>query len=458
MKRIKSFKVFFGLSTLIILVILFFQLNTDIAFSQTCQNHKVICDEGKVPCCEKFKPHCKDGEPKCCKKKDDDSLKCKDKEGNTYPVECKDSCDENIVEDDESESEENKDKAGNTESTGSEVTLREQVATTTTPQCPNGQPCGNICCSAPTPICNTNIQICVQCTSNSHCSGNTPICDQRFICVQCSNSTDCNNNSNGKVCDPITRTCKQCLVGYDVTACNGSACISDVCCSGTEPTQCGNTCCPTGQCANPATSTCCKDPVNPRCGAGCCDSAQCARDLNAPLSQGVCCSTAYPRCGNTCCASAQCSVNDNGVGTCCTDPARPKCSNTCCPTGQCTTDGICCIDVPPYNGLSYSNNNGVCCLPGYTGCRNYLNPANSRCCDTSRGETCTPLLGVCNPPPSTTVQPPSAGTTVQPTTPVTCRIVNGICENSNGVVNGPCGSSAHGFSCYSARPGDCSCQ
>ena len=103
MRKIKSFKVFLGVFVLIAFSLLLFLnlMSKDIASAQTCQEHKVVCDDGKVPCCEKFKPHCKDGEPKCCKKKKDGSLKCHDKEGNIYPVECKESCDENVTEEDE---------------------------------------------------------------------------------------------------------------------------------------------------------------------------------------------------------------------------------------------------------------------------------------------------------------------------------------------------------------------
>ena len=81
------------------LIIVFLGFSKNIAFSQTCEEGNVICPNGQVACCEKFKPHCKDGEVKCCKKKADGSgLKCQDKNGNSFPVECKDSCSEEVDE------------------------------------------------------------------------------------------------------------------------------------------------------------------------------------------------------------------------------------------------------------------------------------------------------------------------------------------------------------------------
>ncbi len=82
-------------SILLISIFAFYELSKNIAFSQECTQGKVVCPEGQKPCCEKFKPHCKDRKAKCCKKKEDGSgLKCHDNDGNSYPVQCKESCEE----------------------------------------------------------------------------------------------------------------------------------------------------------------------------------------------------------------------------------------------------------------------------------------------------------------------------------------------------------------------------
>ena len=105
MKNKRKLFSFLVLSILLISIFAFYELSKNIAFSQECKQGKVVCPEGQKPCCEKFKPHCKDREAQCCKKKKDGSgLKCQDKDGNSYPVECKESC------------EEEQDKAGTDES------------------------------------------------------------------------------------------------------------------------------------------------------------------------------------------------------------------------------------------------------------------------------------------------------------------------------------------------------
>ena len=149
MRKIKAFNVLLGVFVLIAFSLLLFLnlTNKDIASAQTCQEHKVVCDDGKVPCCEKFKPHCKDGEPKCCKKKEDGGLKCHDKEGNIYPVECKDNCDENVTEEDETvvESEVLSEPTIEQQSTETiETTTRASVAVIGAPGCSFDTPDCNI--------------------------------------------------------------------------------------------------------------------------------------------------------------------------------------------------------------------------------------------------------------------------------------------------------------------------
>ena len=104
MKNKRNFLKLLILSISLISIFGLYELIKNVAISQECKQGSVICPEGQKPCCEKFKPHCKDGEAKCCKKKEDGSgLKCQDKDGNSYPVECKESCDEGQDEADEAQ-------------------------------------------------------------------------------------------------------------------------------------------------------------------------------------------------------------------------------------------------------------------------------------------------------------------------------------------------------------------
>jgi hypothetical protein len=75
---------------------------------------------------------------------------------------------------------------------------------------PDGTSCdgGNVCCGGN----------CVQCCSNTNCSGTTPICSAAHTCVACTNSTQCPAN-------------QICLISGACHAC-------DVTCTGT-PAECG---------------------------------------------------------------------------------------------------------------------------------------------------------------------------------------------------------------------------
>ncbi len=60
---------------------------------------------------------------------------------------------------------------------------------------PVGGPCGeNNDCNAPTPVCNIDKQMCVECTLDDHCRDEAPICNkQSNKCIQCAKHGDCDS-------------------------------------------------------------------------------------------------------------------------------------------------------------------------------------------------------------------------------------------------------------------------
>lgn len=72
----------------------------------------------------------------------------------------------------------------------------------------NGPGCSVVGCISPQ-VCNTTTDTCVECLSNTNCSGSTPFCDT------------------------ISYTCKQCAVAGDCTG--GGSCTNGTCCNDTAP-------------------------------------------------------------------------------------------------------------------------------------------------------------------------------------------------------------------------------
>ena len=463
------------------------------AFSQTCQNHKVICDEGEIPCCEKFKPHCKDGEPKCCKKKDDGSLKCKDKEENTYPVECKESCDENVVEDESesgttvSDEEPAQNESNNNEDASlkeKEVNLKALITNNQvlqvllgycTSQCPSGrgalvskqlaatsndqQACNNYAgvqangfpngltwintCNSTAGTAFYNqarnylIQQCLQSYPNQtiYCTGLANNELATYTCC-CDNPPvaplPCGGN-NDLVCASLTNHApdNNCVSGCCT---NGTVSWAGYCC----PNIGRYSICPGGGCCNIDTHICQGSRCCPQ-GKACCgnDPPQNPCNQNEPCcplgsscSNNKCCPSQQINCNGTCCVSGQCT--NPTTGTCC-NSNNPQCgpdangNKTCCPSGQCLNSGICCSTLAPYNGLSYSNNNGVCCINGYIGCPNAA--PSAQCCNYAQGYTCPTAAGG-------TCIPPTVRTALPTPTPVTLRQSGQSCGTISGDATG----------------------
>ena len=102
--------------------------------------------------------------------------------------------------------------------------------------------------------CDAVLGLCVECTQNSHCSGDTPVCDtvlQQCVactdtdtsycdenslvckidvqqCVQCLSNSDCASDAQNSLCD--TNVCAQCQVDDDCSLITGAnVCASDGC-------------------------------------------------------------------------------------------------------------------------------------------------------------------------------------------------------------------------------------
>jgi hypothetical protein len=77
-------------------------------------------------------------------------------------------------------------------------------------------------CSAPTPACDTSAQRCVVCTAERHCAA-AQVCDRESqSCVQCVVNADCAGQIVGDdqrlVCNPDTHVCVECLSNADCTS------------------------------------------------------------------------------------------------------------------------------------------------------------------------------------------------------------------------------------------------
>ncbi len=84
-------------------------------------------------------------------------------------------------------------------------------------------------CRAPTPVCNTDEQTCVECTQDEHCRAEAPICDlQDNTCVQCVAHRDCDS----ELCLDTGFCADAADVSYvSATGASSSACSKDMPCS-----------------------------------------------------------------------------------------------------------------------------------------------------------------------------------------------------------------------------------
>ncbi|MDX2024226.1 MAG: hypothetical protein SF187_28550 [Deltaproteobacteria bacterium] len=246
-------------------------------------------------------------------------------------------------------------------------------------------------CSGATPACSGTSNLCVTCTSNNKqaCGGLTPVCDVgAAVCVAC-NGDDGSGATH--VCSSSTPFCKgdgscgactgnsDCSVGnHSGTICNstsgacGSACSVDANCSASE------------YCDNPAGSGF----------QGSC-TPKLANDIAYPASQpfgGMCmastagrvcisgaCDEADDKCGlpngQPCASAVVCRTAVCGDGGLCGLPNGQACMNaTVCRAGVCFADGVC------------GTPNGQACA-GNGQCRGNV-CASDKICGLPNGESC----------------------------------------------------------------------
>lgn len=83
--------------------------------------------------------------------------------------------------------------------------------------------CGDVMCMAPTPVCKTETNTCVECLVNTDCPAAVPICSDQHTCVQCQLDDDCDSKlclDGGQCADPV-----------DVTYVGGSNATDNATCS-----------------------------------------------------------------------------------------------------------------------------------------------------------------------------------------------------------------------------------
>jgi hypothetical protein len=193
------------------------------------------------------------------------------------------------------------------------------TTTTTQPQCqPNDTPCGEFCCSSPTPFClDPDLETCVECIEDLTCGSD--VCCLNICC------------DTGQVC--FDETFSQVSIAAVVGCCTPGGCptlfLGEQCGAGLTETDCGTIL--TEECP-------CDGELNLECVADvCCRSLDgaCDKDSdccgNEPCSNGLCgCRGESEACGTTddCCSGF------------CAD-------STCVPCfeefqGPCITSGDCC--------------------------------------------------------------------------------------------------------------------
>lgn len=93
-------------------------------------------------------------------------------------------------------------------------------------------------CGGDTPLCDTDTNTCVECTSNTDCTDEAmPICDGGS-CRGCTEDTDCEDMTDTPVCDEPSGRCAECTVDSEETTCpppDNLACDpTELTCTGAE--------------------------------------------------------------------------------------------------------------------------------------------------------------------------------------------------------------------------------
>jgi hypothetical protein len=229
----------------------------------------------------------------------------------------------------------------------------------------------NLGCAAPTPVC--NVDTCVECTSDTNCSGDKHRCTSDDHCVEClTRDGDC-RVAGKPVCIVGERRCVQCIADRDCGDPGASHCNASNACAG---------CSDDSQCAHlPATPYC--DEAAHRCVE--CDK-RLGCDNNACVPSTHTCSNVPRRTLETCvscesdeqCRSGFCipmTFSGQKVGSFCLDPQEAV------TTGDCHVYkpySRTLIDQPTIDGDKVT----VCAPPDRTTCNGVLDAANP-------GKTCS---------------------------------------------------------------------
>lgn len=174
-------------------------------------------------------------------------------------------------------------------------------------------------CAQPTPYCDTQIDQCVQCLSDTNC-GNNRHCSASHTCVQCTSDANCGGQT--PYCSP-TGACVQCL--------SQTNCPTNDTCDTTNGYHCVPSCTSDAQCHAPLPKCDTQDGYCVQCLA----STDCTN-----ATTGHVCNTSTDRC-------VECAQDSD-----CATAQRPKCNtnvdicvqcltNADCEAGTCGPQGFC---------------------------------------------------------------------------------------------------------------------
>ena len=273
-------------------------------------------------------------------------------------------------------------------------------------------------CPATKPTCDTTLKKCVECVSDTDCSGSsvcnksTNTCDYR--CTQPNRyDSGCYRETSGQAryCDGTTRTCKACLpVPLSATSTYDQGCNSRTprchptkytCTECRLATDCKASPGAVSSTCDATTYTCseCKQHTDCRRGFICNKSNKCTNGClsNSDCSTGMVCDTTNNRCVG-CLTDANCKSTetcDKNAQICVPKASRAECY-PCTTDTDCST-GLKCIKTyigPTSNNVQVSVRLKPCqatsgCSTGYTCC----SPSNSTCSSRTypaRGGYCWP--------------------------------------------------------------------
>jgi len=195
---------------------------------------------------------------------------------------------------------------------------------------------------------------CVDCTSNAHCSGDTPVCDANTgSCVMCTSSESCQGKT--PICDRGQSTCVKCNGDKGSSASNPCAAADAPFCflSGANQGACGK-CESDADCGGHTGDIC--DTKSGLCKSGCRVDTDCSSSEWCNESVGMCApkldngtplpsdpprvATCSAEVGRAVCQSAVCDPVDNQCGLAAGD--GPCSDHDQCRVGACNADSMLC--------------------------------------------------------------------------------------------------------------------